>query len=141
MPTMRTGTSNLGANVVGTEYIERTFVDALRARLQTATLGRPSTMPEGESKKVRWQFMSDPSGMPFTTSLTEGSDPASTADFTTTTAEATLKEYGTYTSFSKFLAKTALSGTIEEFVKGHAYGAANTLDTIAQLTLTAGLTA
>lgn len=138
---MGTGTSALGANVVGTEWIEKVFVEALRAKLQTTILGKRSTMPENESKKVRWQFMSDPSGMPFTTSLTEGSDPASTSDFTTTTAEATLKEYGTYTAFSKFLAKSAISGTIEEFIKGAAYGAANTLDTISQLTLTAGLTA
>ena len=134
---MGTGTSNLGANIVGTEYIEKVFVEALRARLVVTNLGRPSTMPENESKKVRWQFFSNPTAN--TTAMTEGSDPVATTDFTTTTAEATLAEFGGYTAFSKFLAKTTVSSGIEEMVKGNAYQAALTLDVISMQTLTSGL--
>lgn len=127
MARMGTGTSNLGANLL-TTYLEKRFVSKLKAALLTAPLGKQSNLPEMAGNVVRWQFMSLPSAAT-TTISTEGADPTANA-FTTTTAEATVDEYGGYTDYSKHLIKTGLSGTLEEFVDGNAYQAAITIDTL-----------
>lgn len=131
---MGTGTSNLGANVVGSEWIERVFVKALRSKLLFTILGRQSTMPEGVSKVVRWQFFDNPSAV---SAATEGTDTTDSTDYTTTTAEATLQEFNGFTKFSRFLTKTAVSGTIEEFTIGAGYQAGLTMDTQCQVALAA----
>jgi len=126
MAVMGTGTANFGPNVLQDMYLEQQFVMALRARLVVQRLGKPSTLPENQGKKVRWQFFSNPTAK--TTALTEGATPGSTTDWTTTKAEATLQEFGGYTEFSKFLLKTAISATQEEIAKGLGDEAAITID-------------
>lgn len=128
---MGTGTANLGGtgNLLNNAYIEKVFVSSLYKNLLAAPLGRPSTMPEQSgSKVVRWQYFSVPTAN--TTALTEGGDPPNSTDYTTTPKEATLAEYGGVTEESKFLMKTAVSGTDEEFAKGLGYQAALTIDTL-----------
>lgn len=126
---MGTETANLGANVLQDMYLEKVFVSKLKKTLIAASLGRQSSLPDNTGKKVRWQFMSLPSAQ--TTALaTEGGDPPNSTDFTTTKAEATLSEYAGFTDYSKFLLKTALSQTLEEFVDGNGYQAALTIDTL-----------
>jgi hypothetical protein len=125
---MGTGTSNLGANVTATEHDAATFVETLREKVRYAPLGRRDDIPRNDGKTVRWNFFSNPSGD--TATLTEGNDPGTSTDFTTTPITATLAEYGGVTEYSKFLDLAALSGTREEFVKGLAHRAALSVDLI-----------
>jgi N4-gp56 family major capsid protein len=124
---MGTGTTNLGPNLL-TTYLNRRFVSVLRASLVAAALGMPSDMGANDGTTVRWQFFSQPAAV--TTTLTEGSDPTNSADFTTTTVTGTLGEYGSYTDVSKFLLRTGLTGTKQEMVDGLAYMAAISIDTL-----------
>jgi N4-gp56 family major capsid protein len=129
--------ATFGANVTGSEYIERTFVKALRAKLVVAPLGRQSTMPEHQSNTVRWQFFSNPTAA---ASITEGADPTTGTDFTTTTAEVDLWEYGNYAEYSEYLEMVSVPATMEELAMGEAYEAALTVDTRCTTVLNAGMT-
>lgn len=106
--------SNPGANVLQDVYLER-FLSALRKRTGVIhPLGKKGTLPEGHGTKVRWQFFNAPVAV--TANVTaEGDDPAD-VNHTTTSVEATLEEFGGVTPYSRLLAKSALSGTIEEII-------------------------
>lgn len=116
-------------------WVEKTFIPALRARLQVVPLGREGTLPERNGKVVRWQYFSTPTAD--TTAVGEGGNPAADTNFTTTAVTATLQEFGGYSEFTKFLVRTAISGTLEEIIEGLAYKAALSLDTIVMNALVA----
>jgi N4-gp56 family major capsid protein len=124
-----TGVSAFGANVLPDVFVEKRFVDFLRDKLVAVPLGVPSTLPEYNGKVVRWQFFTTPSAK--TTAITtEGGDP-SAAGYTTTTAQATLEEFGSFGDYAKMLQKTAISGTMEEIARVHGYEAGLSLDSLA----------
>lgn len=129
---MTSGTSSLGttSNLYNNAFLEKTFVSSLKRKLLVAKYGKDSTITQGVGATVvRWQYFAVPSAL--TTALTEGSDPANSTDHTTTTATATLAEYGGFTDFSRFLNETALSGTMEKFAEMLGYQGALTVDTLA----------
>lgn len=130
-------TATLGGNVTGSEWIERTFIRPLRDTLIVAPLGRPSTLPEHMSNTVRWQFVDTPAAA---VSITEGTDPATSTDYTTTTAEVDLWEYGGYTEYSEYLEMVGVTAIMEEFVKGAAFQASVTIDTRCLTILASGIT-
>lgn len=126
---MTTGTASL-AGLYTSAYLEKTFVSTLKKKLLCAKFGKDSTITQGQGATVvRWQYFTAPSAL--TTTITNGADPAAYTDHTTTTAEATLIEYGGMTDFQRFLMETALSGTIEKFAEMLGYQAALTIDTLA----------
>lgn len=123
-----TGVTNFGANVLPDVFVEKRFVDFLRDKLVAVPLGVPSTLPENNGKVVRWQFFTTPSAK--TSAITtEGGDP-SAAGYTTTTAQATLSEYGSFGDFTRFLQDAAISGTMEELSRVHGYEAGLSLDSL-----------
>lgn len=128
MARMGTGTGSFGANVLSTEHDAATFVEVLRETVRYAPLGRRDDIPRHDGKTIRWNIFSNPAGD--TGTLTEGADPGSTTDFTTTPITASLGEYGGYTDYSKFLDLSALSGTRQEFVAGLAHKAALSVDLV-----------
>src|SRR3990172_3812139 len=106
--------SNPGTNVLQDVYLER-YMSALKKQTGTIhPLGRKSTLPEGSGTNVRWQFFAAPSAVT-TNVVAEGSDPAD-VNFTTTSVEAALEEFGGVTPYTRLLAKAGLSGTIEEII-------------------------
>lgn len=106
--------SNPGANVLQDVYLER-FVTALKKRTGVIhPLGRMGTLPKGSGKTIRWQFFNAPAAIT-TTVAAEGDDPAD-VNFTTTVVTAVLEEFGGVTPFSRLLASSALSGTVEQIV-------------------------
>jgi len=120
-PTYITTLANFGANVLAPAYLER-FLSALR--LNTGIVyptARKGTLPMGAGKVSRWQFMNQPSAV--TANTSEGDDPGE-ATLTTTTAEATMVEFGNTVPYSKLLAMTAMSGTKEEMLDALGYQAA-----------------
>lgn len=114
--------ANPGANVLNDVYLER-YLDALRKKVGVIhPLGRKGTLPEGSGTKVRWQFFAAPAAVTANVAA-EGDDPAD-VNFTTTSVEGTLEEFGGVTPYSRLLAKSALSGTIEEIIDLLGYQAA-----------------
>lgn len=110
-----TGTSSYGAQVLQDIYLD-TFTDALTDKVGVIhPLGRRGNLPEKHGRNVRFQFYSTPAAIT-TTVAAEGDDPAD-VNFTTTTAEANLEEFGAVTPYSRLLARTGMNGTIEEIVK------------------------
>src|SRR3990167_1248339 len=108
-----TGT-NPGANVLQDVYLER-YITALKKRTGVIhPLGRKSTLPEGSGTNVRWQFFAAPAAVTTNVAI-EGNDPGD-VNFTTTSVEAALEEFGAVTPYSRLLAKAGLSGTIEEII-------------------------
>jgi hypothetical protein len=122
-----TTTTNFGANVLFPAYLEGQFISALENRLVAVPLGVKSTLPDNMGKTVRWQYLTSPSAASANTEGTTLTDES----FTTTTATATLAEYGQQVPLSRLLIKTAVSGTLEEIVNRMAYGGALTFDTVA----------
>lgn len=133
-----TSLANFGANVMPGVWVEKTFIPELRARLQVQPLAKESTITDNQGLVCRWITFSNPTAD--VTGLTggEGGDPAADTAFTTTAFTATLAELGGYADFTKVLARTAVSGTIEALVRGLAYKAALSIDTILLNTLGAG---
>lgn len=123
-----TGLANFGANVLPTVWVERTFVPVLRSRLQLVPLGRESSLIENNGKTVRWNIFTNPAADSGT--VAEGGTPTNDTQVTTTAITATLSEYGGYSEFSKFLVRTAISGTMEEIIQTLAYKAALSLDVV-----------
>lgn len=114
MARQTSATANFGANVSYAAFIEP-FVAALRKRTGVIhPLGRKGTLPKGMGKTVRWQYFGAPAAVTANVS-NEGDDP-SDVNFTTATSEATLEEFGAVTPYSRLMAKTVLSGTMEEIV-------------------------
>ncbi len=110
-----TVTTNFGPNVLQDVYLD-TFVEALQDRTGVIhPLGRPGRLPEKTGKTVRFQFYSTPAAVTANVA-NEGDDPDDT-NFTSTKAEAVLEEFGAITPYSRLLARTGMSGTIEEIVK------------------------
>lgn len=108
-------------------WVERTYVEALRANIVVAFLGRQATLQENNGKVVRWLDVSNPSAD--ATPLAEAGEPANSTDFTLNSSSATLAEFGAFSEFSKFLARTAISGTVEEILQGLGYKGALSIDT------------
>ena len=103
-----------GTNVLQDVYLER-FVTALRKRTGVIhPLGRKGTLPEGSGTNTRWQFFAAPAAVTANVAA-EGDDP-SDVNFTTTSVEGVLEEFGGVTPYTRLLAKSALSGTIEEII-------------------------
>jgi N4-gp56 family major capsid protein len=129
-----TGLATFGANVLAPAYLQKIFEDPLHADLVATPLGKPADLPKGMGKTVRWNRMNNPTAA--TTALTEG-DPSEATTLTTATVTATLKDYGTFYSYSEFLELTAISGTVPEIVEQCGYQAALTVETLTyQLALT-----
>lgn len=106
--------ANPGTNALQDVYLER-YIAALRDRVGVIyPLGRKGTLPEGAGVTTRWQFFAAPTAVT-TNVAAEGNDPGD-VDFTTTSVEATLEEFGGVTPYSRLLAKAGLSGTIEEII-------------------------
>jgi hypothetical protein len=106
--------SNPGANTLQDVYLER-YVAALRKKTGVVyPCGRKGTLPEGSGTKTRWQFFAAPAAVTANVAA-EGDDPAD-VNFTTTSVEATLEEFGGVTPYSRLLAKASMSGTIEEII-------------------------
>ena len=106
--------ANPGTNVLQDVYLER-YITALRKRTGVIyPLGRRGTLPEGSGTKTRWQFFAAPAAVT-TNVAAEGNDPGD-VNFTTTSVEATLEEFGGVTPYTRLLAKSGLSGTIEEII-------------------------
>lgn len=108
-------------------WVERTYVEALRAKIVVAMLGRDATLQDNNGKVVRWLNLSNPSAD--ATALSEAGEPTNSTDFTLNNAQGTLAEFGGFSEFSKFLVKTAISGTVEQLLKGLGYKGALSIDT------------
>lgn len=124
---MTAAQSGAGANLTPNAFLEKVFITALRSKMVATRLGQPSSMPEGNGLVVRWQYFSSPGA---NVTASEGLDATTTYDYTTTTASATLAEYNGFTKMSRLMLKSALSGTIQEVVKGNAYQAALSMETL-----------
>ncbi len=127
MARLTTTLANFGGNVLPDVYVEARFIRAMRRKLFIASLGRPSTMPEGAGKDVRWNVLVKSSTFYDDVTAvigTEGNDPAQD-DFTTNAPAATLVEFGRSYEYTKFLKLTAVSGTLDEIIDevGHQAGA------------------
>lgn len=135
MATQTTGLTNFGANVLPPAYLEARFLSQLRPNLTLLPLGKPSTLPEGAGKVVRWQYFNPETGLAaLTTSITEGGDPAHQSQ-TTTTLSATLAEYSSYTDYTKFLDAVAIPATIPEMADNLGFKASVSIDAIIHLEL------
>jgi len=119
------------ANSLPDVYVETRFVDALRAKLVVAPLGRPSTLPDNSGKKVRWNYFSNPTTN-VTTALSEGTDPSDITAPSINAAEGTLLEYAGKQPFSRFLVRSAVSGTMDEIIKYVGYNGAWLMDMLTQ---------
>lgn len=108
-------------------WVERTYVESLRAKIVVAMLGREATLQDNNGKTTRWLHVSNPSAD--ATALAEGGEPSNSTDFTLNNAQATLAEFGGFSEFSKFLVKTTISGTVEQILKGLGYKGALSIDT------------
>lgn len=129
-----TGLATFGANVLTPAYLQKMFEDPLHADLVAHPLAKDADLPVGMGKTVRWNRMSNP--VAATTALTEA-DPTEATTLTTATVTATLKDYGTFYSYSEFLELTAIQDTIPEIVSQCGYQAALTVETLDfQLALT-----
>ena len=133
-------TSTALTNVFPTQYVEARFVEALRTNTLMVGLGRESTLPTHNSKTVRWQFFSNPAAVVATIS-TEGDAPADATLPTTTSAEATLGEYGGNFPYTRFLlggdgrGGIAISGTFDELIDLVGNQAALSLDCLTLIEL------
>lgn len=117
-----TGTANFGGNVLQDIFLER-FVMTLKKRTGVIyPLGKKGTLPKGSGKTTRWQTFTAPVAVTANVAA-EGDDPAD-VNFVTTAVSAVLEEFGAVTPYSRLLASTALSGTMEEIVDLLAYQAA-----------------
>lgn len=131
MAITRQTAGNTLAGTLMVTWLERSFVPALRDNLVAVPFARKSTLTENNGKTVLWQFFSNPVNTVASVTITaEGDDPVNSNDPTTTTATATLVEYGSFTSFGKYFQKTIMAGSMEEIRDFNAYHAANILDTI-----------
>ena len=129
-----TGLATFGANVLTPAYLQKLFEDPLHADLVVNPLGKEASLPMSMGKTVRWNRMNNPTAA--TTALTEA-DPTEATTLTTATVTATLKDYGTFYSYSEFLELTAIPDTIPEIVSQCGYQAALTVETLNyQLALT-----
>ncbi len=127
-PTHLTDTAAVGANTVTAEYLEKRFVSRLNRSMISLPLAVKSTVPENTSNLVQWTFFQElPEGGLGTTAISAtGEGGQETAkSLTTTTATATLAEYGVWTDASKAFYKTTLPATKAEMadVFGHQAGA------------------
>lgn len=133
-PTMTSGTAGI-AGLYANAYLEKTFVSTLKKKLLAARFGVDSSLPEGAGAKVvRWQYFTAPAAITTSIGANEGSDGTAVAQ-TTTTAQATLGEYSGYTDFSKYMQRTALSGTMEKFAEMLGYQAALSIDSLVHTAL------
>src|SRR5213593_4428453 len=129
--------ASFGANVMPGVWVEKVFIPELRARLQIQPLARESTLTDNQGLVCRWITFSNPAADTAALSA-EGGDPAADTSITTTAYTATMTEYGGYADFTKVLVRTAVNGTIESLVRGLAYKAALSIDTVLLATLAAG---
>ena len=109
-------------------YLVKKFVPTLEKELQFQKFGVRASIPAAGGNLARWNTFSNPPAT--TTAIAEGSTTANEITLTTTKTEATVKEYGEFTPFSKLIELTGQSGTRENLVKRMAYGGALALDSI-----------
>lgn len=126
-----TTTSN--SNLLRTEFFAKRFVEAARETVVMMRFALREDAPRSNGKVATWQYFGNPSAV--TTALTEGNDPTSPRDLATTTASATLEEYGDYFEPAKLFLSTAASGTMDEIIKAAGYQAGISLDTLCHTAL------
>lgn len=121
MARQTTGTANWGGNVLQDVYLE-SFMMMLRKKVGVIyPCAKKGTLPTGSGRKTRWQILGAPAAVTANVAA-EGDDPAD-VNFTTTTAEATLEEFGAVTPYSRLMARTAMSGTMDQIVQALGYQA------------------
>jgi hypothetical protein len=121
-------TTTTNANLLLDVFHANTFVEALRDTTIAARFGRRQMAPGNSGKVIRWQYFSNPSAV--TTALSEGGDPTSPTDLSTTAVTATMAEYGAYFEPAKVMVSSAASGTLEEIIKASGWQAAISVDTL-----------
>lgn len=130
--THHTTLGDFGANVLQAEYLQKRFQDELFNNMVAYPLGMKGDLPQGVGVTVTWNKFAKHTVT--ITANTEG-DSGFPTTFTTTTVQATLKEYVAHAEYSELLDMTAMSGTIERLSRNLAYKMAYTIDYLCLSTL------
>ena len=117
------------------EFYDKSLIEMASPQLRYNKFGQERDIPQKGGKKIEFRkFSALPKA---TTALTEGVTPDGTAA-EVTNVEATVSQYGSFTTISDVLDLTAIDPMIIELQKLHASAAARTLDTITREILMAG---
>lgn len=117
------------------EYYNTELLENAKEELFFNQFGKVQTLPRGNGKKVQWRKF-DTFGK-VTTPLEEGVTPNGNK-MNITSVEATVKQYGDYTTVSDLLDMTAVDDVILSCTEEHGTQAALTLDTLTRNELCRG---
>jgi N4-gp56 family major capsid protein len=106
-------------------YYSKVWLDTLQPRLVLAPLGKPTPLPKGNGKQVKWLRYSRIAGN--TSALSEGVTP-SEGSFTTQNVTATISQYGDYVKITDLLDMTAIDPVIENVMELMGEAAAQTIE-------------
>lgn len=112
---------------VWTTYINRGFVDGLKANLVFADYAEPASIPKGAGAYIaRWNLPGMYNGT--TTALTDGTSGSSRALYTISNVEATIADYGEWFGVGSLAKDSAVSGTLDVYREQCEYAGATSID-------------
>lgn len=130
------GVGDAGVAGIWTTYINRKFVDGLKAKLLFADYAEPSTVPKNDGYVHRWNIPTMVDGS--VTALTACSSGAAANLVTFTAVEGTVSDYGQYIQVDSLAKDTQISTALDEYKMMLEYSGASAIDTLlrnqAQLT-------
>jgi N4-gp56 family major capsid protein len=127
-----------GLTQVMSTFYDKMFLDRAKAELRHDFGAQVKNHKANMGKVVRFTRFT-PLALA-TTALTEGTDPTA-VDMTATNVDATLTEYGNFTTVSSLFSATSIDDNLAEHVDIHGTNAGETIDAIVRNVLSAGATA
>ncbi|MFI5405032.1 MAG: N4-gp56 family major capsid protein [Nitrososphaerales archaeon] len=113
-------------------YLERRFLEMIKAELHLASLGMPKSLAKREGNTMRFFRWDTPTGN--AAALTDGVTPSGTTR-TTSTVLATLVQYGLFTAVSDALQTIVINDTLRDITDLNAYDAALSIDSLVRTEL------